>query len=56
MHLLPIIAFMLFGSSIVNAATPDDSYIAGYAAGILKHQFLIDAPAVIVRNLSLIHI
>ena len=50
MHLLPIIAFMLFGSSIVNAATPDDSYIAGYAAGILKHQFLIDAPAVIVRN------
>ena len=50
MHFLPIIAFMLFGASAVNAAMPDDSYIAGYAAGILKHQFQIDAPALIVRN------
>lgn len=50
MQFLPIIAVMPFGSSTVIAAMPDDSYIAGYAAGILKHQFQIDVPALIVRN------
>ncbi len=45
-----IIVALIFWSSTVNAAMPDDSYIAGYAAGILKHQFQIEVPALIVRN------
>lgn len=50
MQFLPIIVTMIFGASAVNAAMPDDSYIAGYAAGILKHQFKIIVPSLIVRN------
>ena len=50
MQFLSIIMALIFWSSTVDAAIPDDSYIAGYATGILKHQFKIDAPSLIVRN------
>jgi hypothetical protein len=52
--LLFIVAALSFTStifiSIVNAAIPDDSYIAGYAAGVLKHSLKIDIPSLTVRN------
>ena len=42
------ILFCLF--SIAKAAIPDDSYIAGYAAGILKVNFNLELPSLIVNN------
>ena len=41
---------MLFFTSIANAAVTEDSYIAGYAAGVLKHGFKIEIPTLIVRD------
>ncbi|MGH8685784.1 MAG: DUF1207 domain-containing protein, partial [Nitrosospira sp.] len=32
------------------AAVPDDSYIAGYAAGVLKRDFKLDLPSLVVKN------
>ncbi|MBA2483991.1 MAG: DUF1207 domain-containing protein, partial [Nitrosomonas sp.] len=37
-------------SSICNAEIPDDSFIAGYAAGVLKSNFKLDLPSLVVRN------
>jgi hypothetical protein len=45
-----ILAVMLSGVSIVRAAIPDDSYIAGYAAGVLKQGFRIDHPSLKVQH------
>ncbi|KIO50251.1 DUF1207 domain-containing protein [Nitrosospira sp. NpAV] len=47
---LPILAAILFHPSAVSAAIPDDSYIAGYAAGALKRDFKLDLSSLIVRN------
>jgi len=33
-----------------SAAIPNDSYIAGYAAGVLKHDFKLDLPSLVVQN------
>ena len=35
-RLLSIVVVTLFNTSIASGAIPDDSYIAGYAAGVLK--------------------
>ena len=43
-----IILFCLF--SIAKAAIPDDSYIAGYAAGVLKSHLNIEIPSLAVTN------
>jgi len=37
-------------STIANAAIPDDSYIAGYAAGVLKSHFNLELPSLVVSN------
>ena len=50
MRLRFILAVMLSGVSIVRAAIPDDSYIAGYAAGVLKQGFRIDHPSLKVQH------
>ena len=33
-----------------SAAIPNDSYIAGYAAGVLKRDFKLDLPSLVVQN------
>ena len=43
-----IILFCLF--SIAKAAIPDDSYIAGYAAGVLKTNFNLEIPSLDVSS------
>ena len=50
MRLLLIVVVKLSFSSIAEAALPDDSYIAGYAAGVLKHGFKIDQPSLTVQQ------
>jgi hypothetical protein len=47
---LPIIAAMLFFTLTANAAITEDSYIAGYAAGVLKHGFKLEIPTLVVRD------
>jgi hypothetical protein len=48
-HLPPII-ILLFFAAIADAAVTEDSYIAGYAAGVLKHGFKIEMPTLVVRD------
>lgn len=50
MRHLPVIGAMLFFAAAVNAAVNEDSYIAGYAAGVLKHSFKVEIPNLIVRD------
>ncbi|WP_350283621.1 DUF1207 domain-containing protein [Nitrosomonas sp.] len=52
MRFLSIIIVAIFCAFSVSAApaAPDDSYIAGYAAAILKIQFGVDLPSLTVRN------
>ncbi|MCW5601479.1 DUF1207 domain-containing protein [Nitrosomonas sp.] len=50
MRLLSIFVISLAWIFIAGAALSDDSYIAGYATGILKYEFKIDAPSLTVRN------
>lgn len=45
-----ILAVTLFYTPVVNAGVPDDSYIAGYAAGVLKGDFKLDLSSMVVRN------
>lgn len=49
-HLIFSAIVLFCVSSITNAAVPDDSYIAGYAAGILKVNFNLELPSLIVNN------
>lgn len=49
-HLSIIAATLLLFTSVVNAAVTEDAYIAGYAAGILKHGFKVEIPTLIVRE------
>lgn len=41
---------MLFAAQAVYAAIPDDTYIAGYATGVLKHTLMLDIPSLTVQN------
>ncbi|MGZ5077688.1 MAG: DUF1207 domain-containing protein [Methylobacter sp.] len=49
-YLHVVLAVMLLSSSAVYAATEDDTYIAGYAAGVLKHGLNIDMRALAVKD------
>lgn len=50
MRLLLILVTTFSFVSIVRAEMPNDSYIAGYAAGVLKHGFRIDHPSLKVLH------
>lgn len=49
-HLIFSAIILFCASSIANSAAPNDSYIAGYAAGILKANFNLEIPSLIVNN------
>ncbi|MDQ3185538.1 MAG: DUF1207 domain-containing protein [Pseudomonadota bacterium] len=49
-RLLPILAATLFYTPVISAGIPDDSYIAGYAAGILQRDFKLAVPSLVVKN------
>lgn len=44
------LAAMLFAAQAVHSAIPDDTYIAGYAAGVLKHTLMLDIPSLSVQD------
>ncbi|MGZ8159677.1 MAG: DUF1207 domain-containing protein [Methylobacter sp.] len=41
---------MLMTASFAHATVQDDAYIAGYAAGVLKHDLKLDMPPLLVRD------
>jgi hypothetical protein len=50
MRLLLTIIVSICCMATASAAIPDDSYIAGYATGLLKYEFNIDIAALTVQN------
>lgn len=49
-RLLTTLGVMLLPTSFAYATPHDDSYIAGYAAGVLKQNLKIDTPTLTVKN------
>ncbi|WP_333872956.1 DUF1207 domain-containing protein [Methylobacter sp.] len=47
---IAVLGAMLMPASFALAAQPDDAYIAGYAAGVLKHDLKLDMPPLMVRD------
>ena len=45
-----ILAILLVTASAAHAAAQNDTYIAGYATGVLKHQLMLDIPAMTVQD------
>ncbi|WP_445370826.1 DUF1207 domain-containing protein [Methylomonas sp. HW2-6] len=41
---------LLVATSLAQASTADDAYIAGYAAAALKHDLKLDLPALVVKD------
>jgi hypothetical protein len=41
---------IMLSATIAHATTDDDSYIAGYAAGVLKQNLKLDMPSLIVKD------
>ncbi|NOU42722.1 MAG: DUF1207 domain-containing protein [Methyloglobulus sp.] len=41
---------IMLSTTIAHATTADDTYIAGYAAGVLKQNLKLDMPSLIVRD------
>lgn len=44
------LAALLFAAQTVHSVIPDDTYIAGYAAGVLKHTLKLDIPSLTVQD------
>lgn len=52
-RLLLVIIVSIFCMATASAAIPDDSYITGYATGLLKYEFKIDIASLAVQNGSI---
>jgi hypothetical protein len=50
LRMMAVMGVMLVSVSIANATTADDTYIAGYAAGVLKLNLKLDMPSLIVKD------
>ena len=50
LRFIATLGVMLFAASVANAITPNDTYIAGYATGVLKHKLMLDIPSLIVQD------
>jgi hypothetical protein len=49
-RMIAVLGVVLLHASFAHAATEDDIYIAGYAAGVLKQSLKLDMPSLTVRN------
>lgn len=49
-RLLTILSITLIPAAFAQASTQDDTYIAGYAAGVLKHELNLDMPSLNVQD------
>lgn len=50
LRLAAVLGIMLIMSSLAHATTADDTYIAGYAAGVLKTNLKLDMPSLLVKD------
>ena len=46
LRLIAILGVTLIPAAFAQATTQDDTYIAGYAAGVLKHDLNLDMPVI----------
>ncbi|MGR8939956.1 MAG: DUF1207 domain-containing protein [Gammaproteobacteria bacterium] len=49
-RLIAVVGVMLMSVSLAHATAQDDAYIAGYAAGVLKHGLNLEMPSLMVRD------
>ena len=47
---MAVLGVMLLPAPIAHATTADDTYIAGYAAGVLKQSLNLDMRSLVVRD------
>lgn len=50
LRMVAALGIMVVSTSIAHATTADDTYIAGYAAGVLKQNLKLDMPSLMVRD------
>jgi hypothetical protein len=50
LRLITLLGVTLIPAAFVQASTQDDTYIAGYAAGVLKHELNLDIPSLSVQD------
>jgi hypothetical protein len=50
LRVIAVLGLLLAPLPYAYAATSDDAYIAGYAAGTLKHQLNLELPSLVVQN------
>jgi Protein of unknown function (DUF1207) len=50
LRMMAALGAMLLPVSFAHATTADDAYIAGYAAGVLKHNLNLEMPSLIVKE------
>ena len=50
LRFIAVLGIMLMPASFAHATAQDDAYIAGYAAGVLKHDLKLDMPSLMVRD------
>lgn len=50
LRMVAVLGIMVVSTSIARATTADDTYIAGYAAGVLKQNLKLEMPSLIVRD------
>lgn len=49
-RLIAVLGVMLMPASLAHATAQNDAYIAGYAAGVLKHDLNLEMPSLTVRD------
>jgi hypothetical protein len=50
LRFIAVLGVILMHASFASATTHDDSYIAGYAAGVLKQNLKLEMPSLSVRD------
>ena len=50
LRMTAVLGIMLMLTSLAHATTADDTYIAGYAAGVLKTNLKLDMPSLLVKD------
>ncbi|MDP1558190.1 MAG: DUF1207 domain-containing protein [Nitrosomonas sp.] len=50
LRFITALGVILLTASVANATASNDTYIAGYVAGVLKHKLMLDIPSLVVRD------
>jgi len=50
LRVLAVLGLMLSHVSFVQAVATDDTFLSGYATGVLNHEFKLDMPPLVVKD------